>query len=300
VPRSIFWNSFIALALLMTQSCSNLSTKKISSEHKVLQGSYEINSPDAKIYNGQVIWVRTSKDDLSCHLAATSAQVIRAHDGSWGCLLPIPFRTTLGSKEVVVRRQEQVEESVSIVISEGDYPREKISVDGKYVEPPKKVLKRIQQETKLLAEVYKKLWEPEQVDLNFRLPVNSDVTSKYGNRRFYNNIEKNFHSGTDFRAKTGTKIYSPATARVELSQDLYFTGGTVILNHGYGIFTVYAHMSKVLAEVGKTVGAGDLLGLAGATGRVSGPHLHWGMNINGEKVDPMSFMRLFNPNTKKN
>ncbi len=259
----------------------------------ITSGKYEVLSPHNEIHNGQMIWISTIPGDRTCRLGELSVRVVKLTDGRQGCLMPIPFHTEFGERKVVVENENNFNSEIALRFTEGDYPKEKLSVDGKYVEPPKKVLKRIAQETKMLAAAYKNLWEPDFLDLNLKLPVSSEVTSKYGNRRFYNNIEKNFHAGTDLRAKVGTPIYSPSVARVEVAQDLYFTGNTVILNHGYDVFTIYAHMSALSVKVGQIVNQGDLLGKAGATGRVSGPHLHWGLNISGQKVDPMALMNLF-------
>jgi murein DD-endopeptidase MepM/ murein hydrolase activator NlpD len=96
----------------------------------------------------------------------------------------------------------------------------------------------------------------------------------------------------DLKAAVGVPITAPAPGVVVLAKDLYFTGGTVVLDHGYGVFTIYAHLSKVGVKVGKKVEQREILGLAGATGRVSGPHLHWTTQVSGVKVNPTEFVRV--------
>jgi murein DD-endopeptidase MepM/ murein hydrolase activator NlpD len=122
--------------------------------------------------------------------------------------------------------------------------------------------------------------------------MESVVTSVYGSQRLYNKIRTNFHNGVDFRAQVGTPIAAPQGGEVILAQDLYFTGWTVILDHGYGILTLYAHMSKLDVKVGQRVRKGEQLGLSGATGRVSGPHLHWGAIIHKQKVNALDLVKV--------
>lgn len=284
------------LVLFAGFSCQSLkgsSAKGSSYKSPTKVGNFRISSKDATLINGQMFWVHLTNQETACEFLGQTIPVIANHLGEKGCLVPLDFHKSIGKQIFATIDRDGTRTESELTILDGNYPIEKLKVDGKYVEPPKSVLKRIQAEQKLLGKVYKSEFKPEVVDLGFILPVNSETTSRYGNRRFYNNIEKNFHAGTDLRAQVGTPIYAPGESRVELAQDLYFTGGTVILNHGYGVFTVYAHMSKVGVKVGTIVKQGDLLGLAGATGRVSGPHLHWGLQIAGQKVDPLALMALF-------
>jgi murein DD-endopeptidase MepM/ murein hydrolase activator NlpD len=124
------------------------------------------------------------------------------------------------------------------------------------------------------------------------LPIDSKVTSIYGTKRTFNGEMRSFHQGLDLRAKTGTPVRAPAGGTVVLAKDLFFTGNTVILDHGYGIFTIYAHMSKLGVKKGEKVNVKQQLGLSGATGRASGPHLHWGAQVNKSKVNPLELTRV--------
>ena len=110
-------------------------------------------------------------------------------------------------------------------------------------------------------------------------------------RRLYNGEQRNFHPGLDLKAPVGTKIRAPENGKVVLAKNLFFTGNTVALDHGYGVITLYAHMSKIRVHLGDQVKPGDLLGLSGKTGRVSGPHLHWQAVIRGVKVNPAELTR---------
>lgn len=154
-----------------------------------------------------------------------------------------------------------------IEIIDGGYPSEKLNVDEKKVNPPKKVMKRIIKETKEIGALYRKIRKERLWGGPFQLPIDSEVTSRFGNKRLFNGSMKSFHQGLDLRARTPTPIRAPEGAEVVLAKDLYFTGNTVILDHGYGLFTIYAHMSRLDVKVGDRVTKNQTLGLSGATGR---------------------------------
>ena len=132
-----------------------------------------------------------------------------------------------------------------------------------------------------------KIWQG-----SFQLPVQSKITSPFGNRRVFNGKLKSYHNGLDFRAPVGTPVFASNSGVVKLAEDLFYSGKVVILDHGNTIFTIYAHLSKIEVKAGRQVEKGQKLGLTGATGRVSGPHLHWGVKVNGTAVNPIQFVQV--------
>ena len=204
--------------------------------------------------------------------------------------LPIPYSRLPGPARVLVTIRDhgdQAQIEVPFQVVEGKYSSEKLRVNPSRVHPRKADLPRIARELKEVGAVYrnfdrKKFWKG-----SFELPIRSEVTSEFGTRRVYNGALKGFHSGLDLRAPVGTPIYSAAPGRVALAKDLFFTGNTVILDHGYGVMTLYAHMSELKVKVGDLVSLKQLVGLSGQTGRVNGPHLHWQAVIDGVKVNPV-------------
>ena len=120
---------------------------------------------------------------------------------------------------------------------------------------------------------------------SFIHPLDSLVTSQYGNKRVYNKHKKSQHLGIDYRAAIGDKVPAANAGKIVFSGDLFFTGWTVIIDHGLDIFTVYGHLSKTLVKDGEMVKRGQLIGLSGNTGRTSGPHLHWGTKVQGQYID---------------
>ena len=127
----------------------------------------------------------------------------------------------------------------------------------------------------------------------FRLPVDAPVREKsFGSRRVLNGTPRSPHSGVDLAARQGQPVVAPAPGRVALAEDLYFSGGTVILDHGAGVFTSYFHLSKIDARIGELVAEGAGIGAVGATGRATGPHLHWSARVDGARVNPLGLLKL--------
>jgi murein DD-endopeptidase MepM/ murein hydrolase activator NlpD len=210
-------------------------------------------------------------------------------------LIPVAFNSKPRSTKVLISYNEKDKETkveLPLTVEDGNYPSEVLKVGAKHIDPPKSVVKRILAEQKEVGALYRIEKKERYWKGQFSKPIDSEITSPYGNKRVYNGKMKSFHQGMDFRAKVGTPILSPEGGVVVLAKDLYFTGGTVILDHGFGFFTVYCHMSEVKTKVGVAVKKGEVLGLSGATGRVSGPHLHWGAVVNRQKVNPENLLRV--------
>ena len=159
------------------------------------------------------------------------------------------------------------------------------------VNPKPKQLERIRRESKVQKALYQQVSPAQDLQQGFILPLQGITTSLFGHRRFFNGEARNPHSGLDIAAATGTPIIAPADAKVVLVDDLYFNGKAVFLDHGQGLITMYCHMSEHKVEVADVVKQGDIIGLVGATGRVTGPHLHWSVSLNGVRVDPLEFQQ---------
>ncbi len=166
-----------------------------------------------------------------------------------------------------------------------------LKVNKKRVELSKEDLDRAIREKELLQKIYSKSTGVFLFEKSFKRPLNSKLTSIYGNRRIFNKNKKTQHLGYDFRAPIGTPIPSSNKGKVVLAQDLFFSGNTVIVDHGLGIFTMYGHLNEIKVKQGMMVEKGEIVGLAGATGRVTGPHLHWGVKVHGEWVDGLVLVK---------
>ncbi len=176
-----------------------------------------------------------------------------------------------------------------MTIEPREFPEERLTVDSRYVSPPPGVQERIAREREQLAEVYASRRTVAPLPL-FVKPVPGEPSSVFGTRRVLNGEPRDPHSGLDLRGDTGTPVNASGPGVVVLAQDLYYSGNVVIVDHGGGLFTLYAHLSRIDVEVGRSVAAGDRVGLVGATGRVTGPHLHWGAKIGDRPFDPTALL----------
>lgn len=188
----------------------------------------------------------------------------------------------------------------TIEVSEGHFATENLTVKKQFVEPDPKQLARAEAEAKRLREIYdhvtpEKLWEG-----NFRMPLDGEFKgSNFGKRRVLNGHPGSPHGGTDFPAPMGTPVYAVQKGRVVLAEELYFAGNTVLVDHGLGIYTFYCHFSEIDAKVGQIVEAGGLIGRVGATGRVTGPHLHWGLTVERARVNALDIVKLLGSGAEK-
>ncbi|MFW6160389.1 MAG: M23 family metallopeptidase [Acidobacteriota bacterium] len=183
-------------------------------------------------------------------------------------------------------------EKKQIVVKEKSFPVKRLWVEEKFVTPPPEVRERIQREARILQGIFS-LVSPEWYgEGRFLLPVNGEVNPNFGERRVYNNQPRSAHNGVDISSPSGTPIIASNSGKVVLASDLYFAGQTVIIDHGLGVFTFYCHLSEIAVKRGALVKKGELIGKVGATGRVTGPHLHWSVRINDSRVDPLSLLSL--------
>ena len=186
------------------------------------------------------------------------------------------------------------DETIVFKIVEGEYKKEKITVEGSKVTPPKDVLKRIEEERKEANKIYATANAGLKFDSKFILPMSSAVTSPFGTARVFNGTLKSYHGGTDFRAAVGTSVIAANDGVVAIAKDRYYAGGSVVIDHGEGIYTQYYHLSTLKVKVGQSIKKGDIIALSGASGRVSGPHLHFGVIVGGVQVNPLNFVKKIN------
>ncbi len=212
-----------------------------------------------------------------------------------GALVAVPFNSKPRKTQVDFSWEEgKLKKSAAIPLEviDGKYKSEALKVDEKKVTPPKKTMARIKREQAQIGALYRTITPEKMWSGAFSFPLPTELTSPFGTKRIYNGHMNGFHQGLDFRARTPLPIAAPENARVAMAQDLYFTGNTVILDHGYGLYTIYGHMSSLGVKVGDRVKKGQILGLSGASGRATGPHLHWGAVLMKQKFNPLDLKRV--------
>lgn len=184
------------------------------------------------------------------------------------------------------------EQTVRIAVERTDFPTTQLSVDPRYSSPPPEVLERIRRESEMVREILNTVTPVWQLDGSFEPPRPVVVTSPFGQARMFNGELRSRHTGLDLRARTGQEVRAAGRGRVAFAGPLYFAGNTVYLDHGLGVYTGYSHLSKIDVQPGQEVEKGQLVGEAGATGRVTAAHLHWYLSVDGEAADAGSLLDM--------
>jgi murein DD-endopeptidase MepM/ murein hydrolase activator NlpD len=170
-----------------------------------------------------------------------------------------------------------------------------LKVAEKYTAPDSETLKRIEAEKELKAQAFRQVTLDPLWSGAFVAPLDATITETFGVRRVFNGAVRSEHKGLDFRAVPGTELKAANRGKVLLARDLFFEGNCVVLDHGQGLLTLYMHLSRIAVHEGEIVESGQVLGETGATGRVTGPHLHMSALWQGIAVDPQSLMQLSLP-----
>ena len=200
--------------------------------------------------------------------------------------------------EIVYTKNNKLEKKVLFFkIEDGKYKKETIQVSKSKVNPTsKKVKQRTAKEYAQAMKIYGTATQKNYVSTPYIVPLNSKITSDFGKARVYNGTLKGYHSGTDFRAKVGTPIIASNDGKVVLAHNRFYSGNSIIIDHGEGIYTCYYHLSAFKVKKGDIVKKAQVIGLSGATGRVTGPHLHFSARVGGVQVDPLQLITLLNKN----
>ena len=234
-----------------------------------------------------------SSEDVSAGTGSTRARSI-VPESVWSGWAAIPLDRKPGKERISVQGRTEsgleTASSLEVRIRSKSFPEQKLTVEEKFVTPPPEVEARIESETKRLAAVYAMRRSASIPEVPFVRPVPGDPTGTFGSRRILNGKPRAPHPGLDLRAATGTLVRASGGGLVAVATDLYYSGSTVILDHGGGLFTIYAHLSEIQVKEGEMAQAGQVVGLSGATGRVTGPHLHWGAKIGDRAFDPTSLL----------
>src|SRR5260370_12435994 len=180
-----------------------------------------------------------------------------------------------------------------VTVRKGRFATEKLQVGKQFVEPSPEQIRRADEERQKLRDIFDRVTPERLWDGKFRIPLDGVTTgSNFARRRILNGNPGSPHAGVDFPAATGTAGRATQRGRVALAEELFFAGNTVVLDHGLGIYSFYGHLSEIGVKAGDALETGAVLGKVGATGRVTGPHLHWGLTVERARVNPLLLVKL--------
>lgn len=286
----------IALAALIL--VAGTTTARGAHAQAVTAGEIEISHDARSVQPGELVRIRARLPDdtmtVTGHVLDKPLRFYRGGPGSWHALIGIDLDTEPSVIPVVVGAVTggglTLRSTYDLVVESKEFPTRRLTVDESYVNPPAEVTERILREASRVATIFEtetdhKLWSG-----SFARPVPGAATSSFGKRSILNGQPRSPHSGTDFQGAEGTPVKAPNTGRVVLAENLYFSGNVVILDHGWGLYSYFGHLSRIDVEEDQVVTTGQVVGAVGATGRVTGPHLHWTVRVNGARVDSLSLM----------
>ena len=213
----------------------------------------------------------------------------------WMTLVGVDVETRPGRYPVIVRGisrdgQRTVTRTALTVIRKV-FGTRRLRVDPRFSEPPASERLRIEREAQRLSAIFSGASGERYWSGSIEAPVPSRTSSPFGLRSVFNGEPRGRHNGVDFASAAGVAVHAPAAGRVVLAEALYFTGNTVVIDHGHGLYSLLAHLERATVAEGALVTRGEVVGFVGATGRATGPHLHWSVRLQGARVDPLSLMK---------
>ncbi len=217
--------------------------------------------------------------------------MLAEHEGTQYAIVGIPLDARPGSHEVTLTAADGSTSALSFSITDKQYVEQRLTITNeRQVNPNNEDMVRINRESAEMNEAFAS-WDESLVPvMQMRAPTEGPRSSSFGLRRFFNDQPRAPHSGMDIAAPEGTPIYAPAPGVIRATGNYFFNGNTIILDHGHGLITLYCHMNTIDVTPGTRVEAGEQIGRVGQTGRVTGPHLHWSINLNNVRVDPALFI----------
>jgi len=238
------------------------------------------------------VCLKQNAGQVRADLLGRSTVLSKGRDGCWYGAAAADLQDRTGQAVLRVRADGRQVAAAKLTLYRADRGVRRITVDPKYLELSAENLARYRRERALMQAVFgsftaRRLWSG-----GFSLPLPNKVVSAFGRRSIVNGQERSPHGGVDLRGAAGTPVPAAADGTVALVLDAYFSGVTVLLDHGQGLVTRYLHLSQALVRQGQKVKRGQIIGKVGATGRVTGPHLDFGVKLAGAQVDPLAWIQV--------
>jgi murein DD-endopeptidase MepM/ murein hydrolase activator NlpD len=251
------------------------------------------SQPRQSLVPGGVAIIELEADDASGYQFRSKPVLVAKIDGKPNALVGLPLSLAAGEHFVEKRDESQVRRKY-FQVSAKQYSTQHIEIkDKRKVNPYASDMDRILKEKKRKQKA-RNHYTDGVVDVDFLLPVTGIQTGSFGRRRVFNGQARNPHSGMDIAADNGTPVLAPSAGRVIELGDFFFSGNLIYIDHGQGLISLFAHLSEIDVELGERVSKGQVIGKVGATGRVTGPHLHWSLGLNGNWIDPALFFAAQN------
>lgn len=208
----------------------------------------------------------------------------------YSALVGVDMETEAGRYPIVLYLKDdkgaEIKRDYVIEVIPAGFGTQELTVSKEKAEPDEETLKRIKFEEEEISKIWGTITEEYLWQGGFILPVAGELSDDFGLRRIINGEPRKPHSGVDISASDGTPIIAANYGRVIFTGEHFFSGKNIIVDHGFGLFTMYFHLSEILVKDGQSVKRGEVIGKVGSTGRATGPHLHWGMRLNGARVNP--------------
>ncbi len=261
-----------------------------------------LNLSSSKVENANTVLVKINGKNISNPKLTFDKQNIDFYknpflSNSYYALLPISYYQKLGKDRIIfsyLENNKKIFKGLDLEIIDGKYKSEVINVKPSIFKPNKQRVARTKKEYQEAMEIYNSSSDEIYWKDDFIYPLNSKITSDFGTKRVYNGQLKSYHGGTDFKAKDNTEIIASNSGIVRISANRFYAGNSIVIDHGQGVYSCYFHLNTMNFKVGDFIKKGEVLGLSGSTGRVTGPHLHFTFRINGLQVDPLQAIEVLN------
>ena len=263
---------------------------------------YAFELSNSKIKNANTVLLKINEKNITQVRLTFNEQNISFYENpfeqnSFYALLPISYYKKIGENRIIlsyIKDNEKIFKGLNLEIINGNYKSEVINVKPSIFKPNKETEARVKKEYSEAMAIYRSSSSKILWNEDFIYPLNSKITSPFGTKRVYNGELKSYHSGTDFRAANNTPIIASNLGIVKISQNRFYAGNSIVIDHGHGVYSSYFHLNKMHFKVGDFIKKGEVLGLSGSTGRITGPHLHFSFRINGVQVDPLQAIEILN------
>jgi murein DD-endopeptidase MepM/ murein hydrolase activator NlpD len=298
-------NDHRLLALTLAISCLALTRGGEVSEPPADQTMVVSASPkSARPGDVVVLTMRVPQSATTVQIRAFDRDVpsFSVSPRTWRALVGVDLDTSPGTYSIAIESgdlPQKTPQTFPLVVATRRFRTRTLTVDAAFVNPPPAALERIARETAELNDLWSKSSGTRLWTGPFIRPVPDPANSAFGTRSILNGEPRSPHSGADFDSPEGRPIKAPNAGLVVLAGERYFTGNTVMIDHGLGLFSLFAHLSVIQVHAGDSVNTGDVVGKVGATGRVTGPHLHWSVRLNGARVDPLSLLAVLGSSVKR-